>query len=568
MLEAASPVGDRPAGFLPWGKPLDSLPRPELQAYHVLAMDARLQEARPRALPVLAIPQIVPSHACFRCDVCCRFPEADSFLRPYFTEEEITQAVAQGLDPGLWPDRAGSQIGLAPHPQGEGYLCPAFDPATSHCRIYDTRPLDCQIYPLALMWSADGSQVLLGWDSKCPDLRARGGAAGADFQTYAERVAALIEGPKLLEVLDRHRRLIGRFQDDVVVLRPLLRLTGRLLEGRKEEGGRRTQEAESGVPEASIREAPACGRMVLRPLTLGDQAAFDAACAVCDSPLAHYAFAPHYIWRGLLDYAWAEAAGHLCLFAASPDGLFMPLAPLAFPNTREGGEQPDFLTAVDRAFARMRQVNGESPVSRIENIPESQAGLLAGRGYVLKPKGADYLYLASDLAGLAGDRYKSQRAACNRFVREQVADYAVYRDEDREGCLALYRSWKAQQQARPSLDDLARHMLEDGESAHREALNAPAALGLTGRVVRIQGVIRGYTFGYARSSSVFCVLLEVADRTLPGLAAFLFREFCREAASRGYTYVNTMDDSGLPALAEAKLAYRPVRLIPSYVAME
>jgi hypothetical protein len=55
---------------------------------------------------------------------------------------------------------------------------------------------------------------------------------------------------------------------------------------------------------------------------------------------------------------------------------------------------------------------------------------------------------------------------------------------------------------------------------------------------------------------------------VPGLGAFLFREFCREASSRGYPYINTMDDSGLTALAEAKLRYRPVQLIPSYLATE
>src|SRR5262245_4888687 len=100
------------------------------------------------------LPQIVPSSVCFRCDVCCRFPEADSVLRPYFTEEEIDVAVTRGLSPDRFTDSSGSQIRVIEHPDGQGYLCPAFDPATSHCRIYDVRPLDCQLYPLALMWNA------------------------------------------------------------------------------------------------------------------------------------------------------------------------------------------------------------------------------------------------------------------------------------------------------------------------------------------------------------------------------------------------------------------------------
>jgi hypothetical protein len=93
-------------------------------------------------------------------------------------------------------------------------------------------------------------------------------------------------------------------------------------------------------------------------------------------------------------------------------------------------------------------------------------------------------------------------------------------------------------------------------------------LGLVGRVVRLGATVRGYTFGYRRSASVFCVLLEVADRTIPGLAQFMFRELCREATGEGYEFINTMDDSGLPGLARSKRAYHPVRLVPSFIATE
>jgi len=84
-------------------------------------------------------------------------------------------------------------------------------------------------------------------------------------------------------------------------------------------------------------------------------------------------------------------------------------------------------------------------------------------------------------------------------------------------------------------------------------------------VVRADGRVRAYTFGYERSPSVFCVLLEVADRSLPGLAAWIFRERCRLAAEQGYEFINTMDDSGLPSLAQSKRAYHPVQLVPSYI---
>ncbi len=206
-------------------------------------------------------------------------------------------------------------------------------------------------------------------------------------------------------------------------------------------------------------------------------------------------------------------------------------------------------------------------MTRVENVPEELKPPLEALGYRLVPKDPDYLYRAEDLARLAGDRYKSQRAACNRFLRTCRARCEPYRPEQAEACLTLYRRWAAQQEARDplALGVVARQMLKDAASAHREALLHHDGLGLAGHVVLADDSIRAYTFGFERTASVWCVLLEVADRSLPGLAQFLFRECCREAVGRGYAFINTMDDSGLPSLARSKQAYRPCRLVPNYI---
>ncbi|HXC67943.1 MAG TPA: YkgJ family cysteine cluster protein, partial [Nitrospiraceae bacterium] len=92
------------------------------------------------------LPQLVPSHTCLQCDVCCRFPDPDSVLRPYFTESEIERAVAGGVEGTAFPSRRGSQVLLVPDSLGGGYQCPAFESTTSTCRIYEQRPFDCQLY--------------------------------------------------------------------------------------------------------------------------------------------------------------------------------------------------------------------------------------------------------------------------------------------------------------------------------------------------------------------------------------------------------------------------------------
>jgi hypothetical protein len=573
-------------------------------------MDAELHMPRSKLLPMAPLPQLVPSRACFSCDVCCRFPKEDSFLRPYFTAEEIHGAVSHGLDPAHFSEPTGCQVALVPDPSSEGYLCPAFDPSTSRCRIYDSRPLDCQLYPLALMWSADGSEVLLGWDSKCPFLhdpvshdrdplhpgamgpRVTGG--GLSIEAYADRIASLIERDETIGTLVRHPRLIGPFQEDVVALQPLPRLTERLR-------GRQNAESRKQAASCVLPTAPcSSSSLALRPLTLDDRPRFERALAGFQTPLAHYAFAPHFVWRERFSYRWAEAAGYFCLFAEYADGVFMPLPPLPSGGTglapREAylvdsqprasrftllstgarfgaqalhAEHPSsFANVLAACFAFMRERNKGTAVSRIENIPEELKLAFESLGYHLVPKDPDYLYRASDLAGLVGDRYKSQRAACNRFVRVYAtAKLEAYHEADSDECLSLFLNWAAQKRQEPC-DELASHMLSDAESAHREALVQPEALGLVGRVVRVGAAIRGYTFGYRRSASVFCVLFEVADRTIPGLAQFMFRELCREAAGEGYEFVNTMDDSGLPSLARSKRAYHPVRLVTSFIATE
>lgn len=311
-----------------------------------------------------------------------------------------------------------------------------------------------------------------------------------------------------------------------------------------------------------------------------DRARFEAACANLETPLAAYAFAPHYIWRDLFAFSWAEIAGHFCLFAEYADGIYMPLPPLpaAAGMRREAiGERTESSplplaprpspAALAACFEFMAARNHGSAVSRIENVPEAWGERLVAMGYRLAKKDPDYLYRTKDLVELAGGRYKSQRAACNRVLREHRCELVPYRPEHREACLALFQRWRQQQAERP-VGDMARLLLRDAESAHHQALTHAENLGLAGRVAFVEGEIRAYTFGYVRSRSVFCVLLEVADRTVTGLAQYVFREFCREAADRGFEFINTMDDSGLPQLAVSKRAYHPIRLVPSFIAAD
>jgi Fe-S-cluster containining protein len=184
-----------------------------------------METPKSREMSVI-VEQVVPSKVCFTCDVCCRFPEQDSALRPYFTKEEIRAAVARGLSPDAFPDHAGSKIAVVPNGE-EGYRCPAFDPQTGHCGIYEDRPLDCRLYPVAVMWDQAHSAVVMGWDSKCPFIRDH--LDSPESRVYVERIATILESHKLVKVFASNINLIGVFQDDVVILKRLENLTNMLI---------------------------------------------------------------------------------------------------------------------------------------------------------------------------------------------------------------------------------------------------------------------------------------------------------------------------------------------------
>ena len=195
------------------------------------------------SLPMIPGPQPVPSATCLVCEVCCRFPEKDSLLRPYFTAEEIHAAVSAGVSATSFPDQQGSQISVVPHPDEEGFICPAFEPDTHHCRIYAVRPLDCQLYPFAIMWDQERRTVLFGWDHLCPFLlnpgedqeRSPHDVVSRIPQTLpphlaeqARAVADRLEQEPLFSTLAAHPNLITLFQPEVAVLHTLSRVTARL----------------------------------------------------------------------------------------------------------------------------------------------------------------------------------------------------------------------------------------------------------------------------------------------------------------------------------------------------
>ena len=298
--------------------------------------------------------------------------------------------------------------------------------------------------------------------------------------------------------------------------------------------------------------------MRLQPLTLNDKPIFDRYAHQPRTRLSHYAFAPLYVWREHFQFYWTLFSGYLCLFAKQADDYFMPLLPIPSEIENRG-----YLNVVNRTHRFMLDASRNPHIVRIENVPQEMTALFEKNGFSVSLKETEYLYETAALAELRGDRYKQQRHAYNAFVvAHPSAELRPYCPNDRDECLALYDRWRERRSQKYD-DPIYNAMLNDSQSAHRIGVSEAEALGLVGRVVRINEGIKGYTFGYPLNADTFCILFEITDLGITGLAQFIYREFCKELMDT-YNWVNAMDDSGLENLKRVKRSYHPCQLIPSY----
>ncbi len=294
--------------------------------------------------------------------------------------------------------------------------------------------------------------------------------------------------------------------------------------------------------------------MKLNKLTLRDQKLFNKHLVFVKHSLAAFSFANIYIWRAIFDIQWVLIENSLCVFLSDKIGCFMYLPPL------EKERNPQVIKQV---FAIMDSINKNRDISRIENIEGEDLEYYRALGYLCHEKYPDYLCSRSDLALLRGNKFKSQRASYNYFIKHHNFDSQRLRMVDRAGCLNLFHSWIEERKAHCH-EDIYCGMLEDNRKVIKEALSNYKKLGLEGMVVRVEKQIKGFTFGYKLNDDTFCILYEITDLSIKGLAQFIFSKFSAEL--KDYNCINIMDDSGLDNLRKVKLSYKPRRLIDAYIA--
>jgi hypothetical protein len=165
------------------------------------------------------LPQFIPSEICLDCPICCRFPEKQAVLSPFFFPEERSQA--EHLKPKGTFREAGSVLPSKAElvACGHGFACSFFNPGDHTCQVYEARPLDCSMYPAVVMHSRDSEKVLVGADTKCPALGRP--FVAAKLKDYLDWIQRYLESTTPLSLIRKYPHFIGEFQEEVVEVREL-----------------------------------------------------------------------------------------------------------------------------------------------------------------------------------------------------------------------------------------------------------------------------------------------------------------------------------------------------------
>ena len=254
-----------------------------------------------------------------------------------------------------------------------------------------------------------------------------------------------------------------------------------------------------------------------------------------------------FIWRDYHNTEYAVKDGALYLKVLYPEQAFTP------PR----GKEPDRMLyesiidyCAERGIpARLCAVSEPVLQSVLELYPNSS--VRTDRDW------SDYLYLSSDMTGLAGRRFSGQRNHINRFIREHPAwSFKRIASDNSPEVRAFIEKY-----AREHIKDSPAYI--EGNKKALEILDNLELYGLCGGALYLNGEVIGASFGEIVDDTLY-IHTEKADTAYHGSYPMLVNQFAAMFVSESTEYINREEDDGVEGLRTSKLSYHPVALLSKY----
>jgi hypothetical protein len=291
----------------------------------------------------------------------------------------------------------------------------------------------------------------------------------------------------------------------------------------------------------------------LRPLQLTDLPKFRQAIASGQQQGWNYYF-PYLLFVRLgsqsTRYLWEEQAGSICVYRHNlADKARLDLAFPPFPY-----QQSVFQLALERVNDFNR-----SHVSRVYFIDDQECSHIRSTNlFKLNKRNPQYLFSPLELSELAGSRFQNLRRKLSLVSRQSEVSVEPYGPEHSVECRQLLADWEKQK------GQIARSLFFQQRYALNTFHFAPQldSRDLHGFVYLINDHVRGFTFGGEIRQGVGCLLLSIADSTIPSLSYYIRQHFI--ANMHECRIVNDGSDGGDAGLGAMKQRFRPCRLHTVY----
>ncbi|MBN1382520.1 MAG: DUF2156 domain-containing protein [Deltaproteobacteria bacterium] len=180
-----------------------------------------------------------------------------------------------------------------------------------------------------------------------------------------------------------------------------------------------------------------------------------------------------------------------------------------------------------------------------------------------QPLFEDYVYLASDLAELKGNKYSKKRNLINQFLRNHGdsgrVSVGTITPQNAEECLAFLEKWCDEYALETPPDE---DFMCEKEAVTNTIKNIDT-FDVKSHVIGIDGAVSAFGVCSHLNAETVVLNFEKAYSGVKGLYQYLDQE-CAKLIYKRYKYINKESDMGIPGLTHAKKSYYPVKRIKSY----
>ena len=180
---------------------------------------------------------------------------------------------------------------------------------------------------------------------------------------------------------------------------------------------------------------------------------------------------------------------------------------------------------------------------------------------------SEYIHKRSNLADYPGHKFSSRRYDYNLFFRRYAGrvNVSLINEEHIPAIREFQARWLTERKDTADFD--LKEELDAENVGVCRWLDNFSELGLSGIAVFIDGIMKGYAFGYHMYGGYYDVLVEKGDNDTEDIYCVLVRELVRRCCA-DCEYINREEDCGTPGLRKAKMSYRPDFMLEKFTIYE